>query len=482
MGKKSSLTTNFLYNTLYQILILILPLVTTPYISRVLGAENVGINSYCNAVSHVFMIVGMLGVKNYGNRSIAEKGDNRYERSKAFWSIYFFQLITSVIAVVIYSVYIFAFCDTDVEIAIIYIFYVVSAAFDISWLFFGLEKFKLTVIRNVVVRLIGVICTFIFVRDSGDLAIYSVIKVGTILLSFLVLFPFLRKEVDFVKPSLKDMKAHIIPNLVLFVPVIAINVYKYMDKIMLGAMTDKIQNGMYESTETILRVPNSIITAFGTVMMPRMSSLIAQNKEAKSNEYIRNSFVIISFLSCGMAFGLAAVAADFVPVFFGKGYDDCKVLIPLIAPTTIFVSWANVIRTQYLIPRKKDKSYIISVIIGAVVNFAFNLILIGRYGAKGAVIGTILAEASVCVIQSLVVRKDIGLGKPLAQSAPFLVFGAVMYLCLKLMANMLPLGGKLMIVIQVAVGIIIFSALSAIYLKAIHHPLFEKGLAKLNRK
>ena len=374
----SNIRKNFFYNIAYQILTMILPLLTAPYISRILGTEGVGVYSYTYSVVYYFMLISMLGINNYGNRTIAKVRDNKQELNKNFWSIYSLQLINTGIMLFIYIIYLNAFNIENRNIATIQIIYLISTALDVNWFFFGLEKFKLTVTRNTIIKLLTVLSVFLFVKTKNDIWIYTVImSVGT-LISQGVMWFFLRKYIDFTKVNLKEIKKHIKPIIILFIPVIAVSLYKIMDKIMLGNITDMKQVGLYENSEKIISIITSLVTALGTVMLPRMSNLFANGEIEKGKKYITKSLEFIIIFSSALAFGIMSVADTFAPIFFGSEFTASGRIIQLLSITTIFISIANVIRTQYLIPREKDKSYIISVILGAIVNLIFNSLKINN--------------------------------------------------------------------------------------------------------
>lgn len=164
-----SVKKNFIYNVVYQILLVILPLITAPYIARTLGATAVGIYSYTNSIAYYFILFAMLGISNYGNISIASVRDNKEKLNKTFSTIYQLQFILFILAIVIYCIYSIFFVSENNLIFILQIFYVASGLLDISWLFFGLEQFKLTVFRNVVIKVITLVAMFLFVKNPDDL-------------------------------------------------------------------------------------------------------------------------------------------------------------------------------------------------------------------------------------------------------------------------------------------------------------------------
>ena len=422
---------NFIYNVLYQILIMILPLITTPYIARVIGANGVGVQSYTYSVVNYFVLFAMLGVNNYGNRSIAAVRDDKEKLSKTFWSIYGLQAILSIIMLIIYMFYLIFITNENKVIAGIQSIYIFSALLDINWFFFGIENFKITVTRNAFIKVISAFSIFIFVKKQDDLYIYSLILVIGTIISQAILWFFIKQYIYFVRVKIKDILEHLKPNLVLFVPVIAVSIYKVMDKIMIGSLSSMTQVGFYENSEKIINIPLGFIVALGTVMLPRMSNLLANGLLEESKKYISISMEFVMFIAIGSSFGLAAIAPIFVPIFLGREFTDCIDVVVLLVITILFIAWANVIRTQYLIPKKMDKVYIVSTALGAVVNFGINIFLIGIYGAKGASIGTIFAEFSVALYQTIKVKDDLDIKLYLKKSIVYIFPGLAMYLSIK---------------------------------------------------
>ena len=467
---------NFIYNFIYQILILILPLITMPYVSRVLGAEGIGTYSYTYSIAYYFMIIAMLGLNNYGNRKIAKVRDNKEKLSKEFCSIYSFQLITSIIMVICYYMYIVLFENPYKEIAFIHIMYVISSVFDINWFFFGMEKFKLTITRNIIIRIMSLIMIFIFVKEPDDLWKYTAILAGSTLLSNIVLIPFLRKYVSFTKVTGKDILEHLKPCLIMFLPVIAVSIYNIMDKIMLGIMSSVEEVGYYENSLKIIAVPIAIITALGTVMLPRASNMISNEQEEQVKDLIKRTMPFIMFLAFPMLFGLMAVGKDFSVIFFGNEFEKSGILIQLLAVTIIFLSWGNVIRTQYLIPKERDKEYIISAFLGAIVNFILNIILIPKYAAVGACIGTIFAELSVVLYQTFVVRKELPIKEYIENSISFIIKSIVMFIIIVLVGFQIE-NSLVRLITQVMLGIFIYLILN---FKYIYNELGIKNILKIN--
>ncbi|MFR5266939.1 oligosaccharide flippase family protein [Clostridium sp.] len=457
-----SIKKNIFYNIVYQTIIIILPLITFPYISRVVGVKGIGIYSYSYSIVSYFMLLVMLGVTNYGNRNIATVKDNKDKLSNTFWDIYLIQLISGTIMIILYIIYIIFFLKDNQNIAWVQGIYLLAAIFDINWLFFGMEKFKITVSRNVIIKILSVICIFIFVKEKSDIIIYTFIMASSHFLSNFILWFFLKKYIYSIKINIKRTRKHIKPNLILFIPVIAVSIYKIMDKVMLGQMTNMIQVGYYENTEKIINIPMGIITAIGTVMLPRMSNLISKGNIKKSEMYIEKSIQFVMFMSCAITFGLMAIGPEFILIFFGEEFSYCGTLIIYLAPTVIFISWANVIRTQYLIPNKKDNIYIKSVFLGAIVNLTINITLIPKYKSLGAIIGTIIAELSVMLYQTIYVKNELAINKYIKKSIIFLVSGIVMYVSI-ININYKFSSTIVSLIFKIILGAIIYLSINGIY-------------------
>ena len=432
---KRSVVKNYIYNLSYQVLVLILPLVTTPYISRVLGAENIGIYSYTLSISAFFILFGSLGVALYGKREIAYKQKDKKKYSIVFWEIVLLRIITMSISLIIFY---FVFANRgDYKIYYrILILEIIANCLDISWFFQGLEEFKKTVVRNMVVKLISVACIFIFVKTREDLKLYFMIYVLSILIGNISLWLYLPKYLEKVKIRELHIVKHLKSTLSLFLPQIAVEVYTLLDRTMIGMIiTDKSEVGFYDQGQKIIKMLLTIITALGTVMLPRIAYTYARGKKKKILKYMRKSFNLVYFLSFPMIFGIISISSEFVPKFFGQGYDRVALIMNVISPIIFFIGMSNVIGTQYLLPTKRQKEYTISVVCGAIVNFILNFILISKYGAIGAAIGTVVAEFTVTSVQIFFVRKDFKLSNLVRLAKNYIIASLIMFVVCLIIQN-----------------------------------------------
>ncbi len=467
----STVKKNYIYNILYQFLVVVFPIIIIPYVSRIIGPKGIGIYSYTHSIVYYFVIISMLGISNYGNRTIARCRSDSNKVTNEFLSIYLIQFCMSLIMSFIYILYIIFFCEKYTNIFIFQIIYLLSCLFDISWFYFGLEKFKFTTSVNIIVKFLNLIAIFLFVKNKNDLWIYTLIMTSSILLSNLVLwFPLKRylslKTIN-KKYILRLSKTHFFPCLKLFIPVIAVSFYKYMDKIMLGQFSNITDVALYENAEKVISIPICLITSLGTVMLPRMSNLFSKHESKLLENTICKSIEFAMFLAFPISMGLIIIARDFSILFFGGAFAYSGVIIQYLAISNIFISWANVIRTQYIIPSEKDNIYIYAVILGAIINFILNLILINIIGVLGVVIATIFSEFIVMFVQNIMVRKNLPIFLYIKKSFKFFISGIIMYVLVIILTNIIRKyinDSFFIIVFQIFIGIVIYTMLNVKYI------------------
>lgn len=474
--EKTSLKKNYLYNLIYQIIILILPIITTPYISRALGATNIGIYSFTVSIVTYFTLFGSLGVSLYGQREIAYVRDDKEKRKKLFLEIVLFRFITLAISM---AVFFFAFALNN-EYQIYYrilLLYLLAASFDISWFFQGLEDFKRTVTRNVVVRLLSVLCIFIFVKKPSDLAKYLLIYSLADLLGNLSLWFYLPKYFKGIPVKHVNLKRHMIPIFMLFIPQIAIKLYNTVDKTMLGYIIhDKSELGNYEEANKLINVLFTIVSSLGIVMVPRIANVFASGDTKKLNEYIMKSFRFVFFLAFPITLGIITVSKEFVPIFLGDGYEKCYLIVNILAPIILLCGITNVIGTQYLLPTKRQKEYTISILVGLIFNVAFNAILIPNFGAYGAALMTTFAQTIVMIIQCFYIKNDINIRKAFKEGINYAIAGIIMFIVCIIIGLFIH-SALLSILIKMALGGLTY-AIVLFFLKDEYVKIFFIALAK----
>lgn len=231
---------NYLYNVIYRLSICVLPLIITPFSARVLGADGVGVYSFSSAVACYFIMFGRLGMEHYGNRTIAVCRENPEKLRRTFWSMYSMQCITAILSCLAYVVLIHIAFPGEMLVYWMQGLYVLSALFDVSWYFYGTEQFRITTLRSLLIRAVIIAAMFLFVHTEADLWLYTLIMSACFLLEQLLLLPFLLRQVKPVRVTWHEIAVHIKPNLKLFLPLAALSVYNWMDKLMLGVISGKI--------------------------------------------------------------------------------------------------------------------------------------------------------------------------------------------------------------------------------------------------
>lgn len=455
---KKSVAKNYIFNLSYQILIMIIPFITTPYLSRVLGAKNIGIYSYTLSITMYFILFGSLGVAMYGQREIAYLQDKKEERTKAFYEILFMRFITLGFSLLLFYL---SFC-THGNYKIYYmilILEVIATSIDISWFFQGMEEFKKTVLRNTVVKLISVVCIFIFVKSSDDLWKYFMIYVLSNVLGNLTLWIYLPKYTE--KISFKELKIfrHLKPTFWLFIPQVATQIYTVLDKTMIGSIVkDKSEVGYYEQAQKIVKLLMTIATSLGTVMMPRIAHTYAKGNTKKLKEYMNKSFAFITILAFPLMFGISSIVSSFVPMFYGDGYEKVKILITIISPIIVAIGLSNVVGTQYLLPTKQQTKYTISVTVGAIVNLILNFLLIKEFKSIGASISTVFAECIVTATQFYLVKDQIKIKDVFKISYKYIISSVIMFIVNIIIGNTID-NNYLSIIIQISVSMVVYFGL-----------------------
>ena len=423
---KKSVAKNYIYNLIYQILILILPVITTPYLSRVLGAEGIGIYSYTVSIVTYFILFGSLGMAMYAQREIAYVQDNIDKRSIIFWEVFILRAITLMISLIIFY---FTFAMTG-EYCVYYrilVLEIIGNIFDISAFFQGMEEFKKIVKRNLIVKFISIISIFLFVKTSADINIYLLIYVLSTLVGNLSLWLYLPKYIKKISLRNLEIKKHLKPTIVLFIPQIASQIYVVLDKTMIGLLVkDKAEVGYYEQSQKIVKIILTLATSLGTVMLPRIANEFAKGKEENIRKSILNSFNFIYLLSIPMMIGLVVITQDLIPWFLGEEFDKSIYITYAISPIMLMIGLSSVIGTQYLLPTKKQKQYTISVITGAVVNLTLNIILIPHFLSIGAAIATVVAETSVTSVQIYYIKNKFNIIEILKMSLKYFIVAIFM--------------------------------------------------------
>ena len=427
-----SIKRNYIYNLIQQILTLLTPLITTPYISRVIGAEGIGIYSYASSIVTYFALFAALGTATYGQREISYCQDDKKRRSEVFWNNELLCIITTCISLCFYGL----FCFFQKENRIVFFILSLSlldVCLNVSWLLTGLEEFGKIVLRNIIIKVASIGFIFTFVRTKDDLIIYVLGLTLALIISDISLWPFVLKFID--RPKVKDLKPFSEIKVVfsMFVPTIAISIYTVLDKTMIGIITkNAAENGFYEQALKISRIALTVVTSLGAVMIPRIGYLFEKHDNDLVRQYMYKSYRFVGFIGIPMGLGLLAISPNFVPWFFGKGFEGVIPLIGVLGFLLLSIGINNVTGVQYLIPTKRQNTFTKTVLIGACVNLIANICLIPSLGAIGAAIASVLAETIIAITQLWIVRKEISSLAIIKQYLKYIISGFIMFFTLLL--------------------------------------------------
>ena len=404
-----SIRKNYLYNAFFNAFKLVFPLITIPFVAKALGPEQLGTYLYVYSVVALFSLVSNLGIMNYGNKLIASNRDNPEKLSKAFISLYLVSLCMTIPALILYFVYCIFFVKDNQAIFLIQSLLLFSTLFDITWFYMGIEEFAIPIKRDTMVKAVTLAAILLLVNVSDGLVTYTIIMSVSALVSMLSIWVYIPRYISLVKIRFSDCMLHFKPLLVLFIPVAAVSIYTSLSIVLLGTLANNTEVGQFVTATRIIAIPLGFITAMGAVMLPRMSHIVSNNNVSKVNRYIKDSMAFVMFMTIPVSLGFIATSRSFMPLFLGNEFSQAGTLLAIIAPVIIFAAWANVLRTQYLIPQGRNKSYIISVVIGALISLGLNLLLIPKFKAYGAAVSMLLAEFSVMLYQSWALRNELRL-------------------------------------------------------------------------
>jgi O-antigen/teichoic acid export membrane protein len=389
-----------LFNLFYEILLIAVPLITTPYVSRVLGPDGVGTYSYTSSLVTYFTLFAGLGTAEYGKREIAGCRDDINERSRLFFEIELLSMITSAISIASWLI----LCTLYTEykyLMLLFTFSILRTCFDISWFYAGIEKFKYIVSINAFFKIAAMVSIFVFVKSSNDIDRYVLIESLSLFLGSFSMWIFLPRKIRFVKIQLSHLKKHLKEVIIYFIPSIANVISSILDKTFIGIITDSsTENGYYEQATKIINLAKSVsFVALDGVVYSRNSYLFRANKDTdKIAQNIQNTFCINTFLSIGCIFGVYSIASIFVPLFFGDGYDKTINIIYVLLPLVFIISISHMMNSLYYSPTGRRMKSAVYVVIGAGINLVLNIIFINLWGVYGAAVSSLISETVVTIL------------------------------------------------------------------------------------
>ncbi len=456
--QKQSVKKNYIYNLAYQMLAVIIPLMIQPYIARVLGAGEVGAFSYTTAITGYFALVGNLGIATYGQLRVAAFRNDKKKVSAIFWELALLRLLMMALSAAVFVLFIiFLARPENKRLYSVLIIQIMASAIDIAWLLQGFEEFKKIVLRNTLIKIVSVVLIFAFVKKQSDILIYALIMNGSTLLGNASIWYFTPSFVDRVPLRQLNLRRHLRSCIIYFIPTIATTFYLSLDKQMIKWFTDtSVENGYYEFAQRIEQMAVTVVTSLSIVTMPRMANLYNLNAIDRMRNRLEQTIRFILLIAIPMCLGMMSVTDYLVPLYLGAGFERSATLLKIFSLLIIVVGLNNAVGKQVLMPVGRQTNYNMSVILGAIVNFTLNLLLIPRLFSVGAVIASVAAETSILLAFIFFSRDYIRLSWILKASVRYLIAGAAMAGAIALSRRWLNMSWK-NLAIQVAGGGIIYA-------------------------
>ncbi len=404
-SNKNKIAKNVFFNFVSQILTLVVPLITAPYLARILHETGNGQYSYASSIITYFTLFANLGFDIYGQKQIASKQGDKKAISVTFWEIFILKIIfTALSLIVLYSIgFSVGYGDKYTTLILILSLNVISVPLDIQFFFRGLEKFQLIAIRVIIVRAAYLICVFLFVKTENDLWVYALVTGLSTLLSNVVMWISLPRLIVKIKVGDMNLKQHLRPAFFIFLPTLCVSIYSVFDKTMIGLLAKNAdyENGCYEQAYKI----NSVCVLFpcllDSVFISRNADEYAKGglKALESNIYFACNFAWL--ISVPLVVGNFVLVSNFSSWFFGDGYEIVPLLLIVMSFRFVTSGIGNVFSSQFFICIGKEKYCLITSIVTTLTNVALNAILIPNYGALGAAIATIVCECVHLIVLAI---------------------------------------------------------------------------------
>lgn len=405
--ENKSIKYNFFMNFILTVSSILFPLITFPYVSRVLLVEGNGIVAFSASITTYFSMFASLGIPTYGIRACAKVRDDKSKLSTVVQELFIINIITTFIVSIAFvlSIYLVPKFNLQKELFLINGITLILNALGVNWLYSALEQYKYITIRSLIFKIISILLMFLFVKNTNDYVIYGAILVFASAGSNILNFINLRKFVSFKKTEKYDFSQHIKPILIFFGTSAAISVYTNLDVAMLGFIKSDIEVGYYNVGIKVKTVFISLVTSLGTVLLPRLSYYIENNKIQEFKKMIVKAINFVLVVSTPIVLYFVVYAKQSVLLLSGPAYMGSIIPVQFLMPTVLLIGLSNITGIQVLVPLNKEKELLISIIFGAVIDFVLNLYFINLWGASGAAASTLIAELVVLLVQCIYLRK-----------------------------------------------------------------------------
>lgn len=391
-----ALKKNALLSDIRLALSFLLPLVTFPYVSRILGTDGIGKVEFANSFAQYFVLFTALGIPTYGIREVSRVRDDSFLLSKTVAELSLVLVFTVFAGYIVYfaCVFFIPFFHSDKSLFLIVAPTIILSDFSFEWFYQGIENQQYITVRYIFIKVVQLVLIFAFIKKSADYLKYALILVGLNAASSVFNIVHLRKYIHFVSYKCLELKKHLKPSLVIFASAVAVSIYTQLDTVMIGFFRGNEEVGIYTAANRVVRIVLALVTSLSSVIIPKLVNALNTNRLDEYKSLLNKSLRFVLLLAFPCLFGILVCADDIIFLFAGSGFKKSIFSIRLLCPIVLIVGLANFAGLQVLYANRKEKYYTVAVSVAAAVNLVFNFIMIPKIGQVGAVVGTLIAESA----------------------------------------------------------------------------------------
>ncbi|EOD5305166.1 oligosaccharide flippase family protein [Enterococcus faecium] len=461
---------NMVSSGVFQLLMLIVPIITTPYVSRIFSPEQLGLYASSYSMASIFVTIAMFGIPIYGARKIAQSNDKE-TRTKNFFSIWFLQIFFSVICFALFNFIVITFGLDNMYY--FQSFLILVTIFDISWFFIGIEEIRKNILRNFITKLVATLSIFFFIKKSNQLDIYLFINVLAMLLGNLTMFTSLRPHLILKKKYYhfsKDFRI-VKESFRLLIPMLIDTTKNASSKLILVSLAGNYQAGIFDQGSKIIVLLLGILTSMSSALVPRMSHFVSLNRKNELNKYFKVFNSIISIFSVIVISGIISVGEFFVPLFFGEGYSEVVPVLIIGSFVILFGTLNGFMMNGLIIPLSLDSELIkassLSMFSVVLLNLVFNRYL----GAIGAMLSYLSSTIFLTIIYCIFLKKIINLKAFFIKIITTVILIIINYFIMFVIKNSLMMTGNIFNFILFG-GISVFISVILIFIVSLKSSIF----------
>ena len=404
-----SIKFNFIMNFILTVSNFLFPLIIFPYVSRVLLPEGTGKVAFALSIVSYFTLFASFGVETYGIRAIAQVRDDKDRLSKTMHELLFINIISMVIVYIALVIAISVVPKFAMEKELFWVtsLFVLFTIIGIEWFYKGLEKYQYITIRTIVFKIASLFLVFLFVKEKSDYIIFAFISIFAIVGSGVLNLINSRKLINYTLYSEYEFKKHLKPMFVLFLTSMAIAIYTSLDEGLLGLLSSPEQVGYYNAAVRVKGILFTLITSLGVVLLPRLSYYVENHMETEFHEALAKSTNFIIVIAASVVIFFTLFAKETILILAGENYVASIIPLQIVVWALILSAITNILGIQILLPLKKDKQLLFSVLCAATVDVIANFLLVPKLAAVGTALSVIAAELSVLIVQIIILRQYI---------------------------------------------------------------------------